>query len=122
MPTGKELLDIIANSKKAIVTAYVDKFKAEPLVKEDLKGSKVTSKTENKELGFTELTFGNGVQAIIKKTDFKNDEILINAYSTGGTSLYSDQDFVPAFFASKIINECGVGNFDNTELEKKLKG
>ena len=122
VPTEKELLDIIAASKKTVVTAYVDKFKAEPLVKEDLKGSKVTSKTENKDLGFTELTFGNGVQAIIKKTDFKNDEILINAYSTGGTSLYSDQDFVPAFFASKIINECGVGNFDNTELEKKLKG
>jgi zinc protease len=122
VPTEKELLDIIAASKKAVITAYVDKFRAEPLVKEDLKGSKVTSKKENKDLGFTELTFGNGVQAIIKKTDFKNDEILINAYSTGGTSLYSDQDFIPAFFASKIINECGVGNFDNTELEKKLKG
>jgi zinc protease len=122
VPTEKELLDIIANSKKAVVTAYVDKFKAEPLVNEDLKGSKVTSKTENKDLGFTELNFGNGVQAIIKKTDFKNDEILIKAYSTGGTSVYSDKDYIPAFFASKIIDESGIGNFDNTELEKKLKG
>lgn len=122
MPSEKDLTDIIASSKKAVLTAYIDKFKAEPLVKEDLTGSKVVSKKENKELGFTELTFGNGVKAIIKKTDFKNDEILINAYSLGGLSLYSDQDYVSAFFASSIINESGIGNFDNTELEKKLKG
>jgi zinc protease len=122
VPTEKQILDIIANSKKAIVTAYVDKFKSEPLIKEDLKGSNVTSKTENKDLGFTELTFGNGVQAIIKKTDFKNDEIQIKSYSTGGTSLYSDQDFISAYYAGRIIDECGVGNFSNTDLDKKLTG
>ena len=122
MPAEKQLTDIIASAKKAVITAYVDKFKTEPLVKEDLKGSKVISKKENKDLGFTELTFGNGVKAIIKKTDFKNDEILIKAYSPGGLSLYPDQDYISAHFASDVINESGVGNFDNTELEKKLKG
>lgn len=122
LPTEQGIKDIIAKSKKEKLTAYVDNFKAEPLVKEDLKGSKIVKKVENKELGYTELTFGNGVQAIIKKTDFKNDEIMISAYSLGGTSLYPDNDFVSAFFASSVINESGVGNFDNTELEKKLKG
>ncbi|HNW88759.1 MAG TPA: insulinase family protein [Bacteroidales bacterium] len=122
MPSEKDLTDIIASSKKAVLTAYIDKFKAEPLVKEDLTGSKVVAKKENKDLGFTELTFGNGVKAIIKKTDFKNDEILVSAYSLGGLSLYPDQDYISAFFASSIINESGIGNFDNTELEKKLKG
>jgi len=122
MPAEKQLTDIIASTKKAVITAYVDKFKTEPLVTEDLKGSKVISKKENKDLGFTELTFGNGVKAIIKKTDFKNDEILIKAYSPGGLSLYPDQDYISAHFASDVINESGVGNFDNTELEKKLKG
>jgi len=122
VPTEKQILDIIASSKKAVVTAYVDKFKAEPLIKEDLKGSKVTSKTENKDLGYTELTFGNGVQAIIKKTDFKNDEILIKSYSTGGSSLYSDQDFMNVYYAARIMDESGIGNFNNTDLDKKLKG
>ncbi|HNW98446.1 MAG TPA: insulinase family protein [Bacteroidales bacterium] len=122
VPTEKQLLNVIAESKKAVVTAYVDKFKAEPLVKDELKGTNVTSKKENKELGYTELTFGNGVTAIIKKTDFKNDEILVKAYSTGGTSLYSDNDYASAYFASSIIDQCGIGNFSNTELEKKLKG
>lgn len=122
IPTEKQILDVIANSKNIVVTPYVDKFNAAPLVSEDLAGTKVTKKTENTELGITELTLGNGVQVIIKKTDFKNDEILVSAYSTGGTSLYSDEDYISAMFAGSIINQSGVGNFDNTELEKKLKG
>jgi zinc protease len=123
MPTEQQLLDVIAESKKTVVTAYVDNFKTDPLVKEgEVKESKVTSKKENTELGYTELTFGNGVQAIIKKTDFKNDEILVNAYSTGGTSLYPDDQYISAMFASSIIDQCGIGDFSNTELEKKLKG
>jgi zinc protease len=123
VPTEQQLLDIIASTKKETITAYVDKFKADPLVKdEDLTGSKVASKTENKELGYTELTLKNGVKVIVKKTDFKNDEILFSGYSLGGTSLYSDQDFVSAYFASSIMDQSGVGSFDNTELEKKLKG
>lgn len=123
VPVEKDLLDIIANVKKTEITAYIDKFKSEPLVKEeDLTGSKVVTKTENKDLGITELTLKNGVKVVIKKTDFKNDEILFSGYSLGGTSLYSDQDYLSAYFSSNIINESGVGNFDNTELEKKLKG
>ncbi|MFH0865572.1 MAG: insulinase family protein [Bacteroidota bacterium] len=122
IPTEKQILDVIANSKSTVVTAYIDKFKTEALITDDLQGTKVTLKNENKDLGITEITFGNGVQAIIKKTDFKNDEILVSAYSTGGTSLYSDADYISAMFASSIIEQSGVGNFDNTELEKKLKG
>lgn len=122
MPTEKQLLDIIAQSKKTEVQAYVDNFKAEPLIKEELSGTKVTSKTENKDLGITELTFGNGVKAIVKKTDFKNNEILFRGYSLGGLSLYPDKDYLTAMYAASIINESGIGNFDNTELEKKLKG
>lgn len=123
VPTEQQLLDIIASTKKEEIAAYVDKFKVDPLVKkEDLPGSKLASKTENKELGYTELTLKNGVKIVIKKTDFKNDEILFSGYSLGGTSLYSDQDFFSAYFASSIMDQSGVGNFDNTELEKKLKG
>ncbi|MEI6124238.1 MAG: insulinase family protein [Bacteroidota bacterium] len=122
LPTEASIKQIIALSKSVKLLAYVDNFKAEPLVKEQLAGAKVVKKTDNKALGFTELTFGNGVQVVIKKTDFKNDEILISSYALGGTSLVSDKDFVSAFFASSVINESGVGSFDNAQLEKKLKG
>jgi zinc protease len=59
---------------------------------------------------------------VLKPTVFKNDEILLSAYSLGGNSLYPDKDFMSANYASQIISMSGAGNFDNIELEKKLKG
>jgi zinc protease len=73
-------------------------------------------------MGFTELTLSNGVVVVLKPTSFKNDEILISAYSPGGHSLVADDEFMSANYASQIIDLSGVGNFDNIELQKKLKG
>ena len=122
VPTKEDILNVIKNSKTTKLEPYVDSFKDEPLLTETLKGSKVVSTKENKEVGFTELTLANGIQVILKPTDFKNDEILVSAYSPGGVSLYPDKDYISAKFASTIIDQSGIGNFDNIQLEKKLKG
>ncbi len=122
VPTKEQVLAIIKNSKTKQLEPYIDNFKTEPLLAEELKGSKVISKKENKEVGFTELTLANGIKVVLKPTDFKNDEILVSAYSPGGHSLYPDQDFISANFSSTIVDQSGIANFDNVQLEKKLKG
>ena len=40
---------------------------------------------------------------ILKPTDFKNDEIVLSAFSPGGTSLYPDSDIMSATLATAII-------------------
>ena len=122
VPTQDEILGIIRDSKTKTLTAYVDNFREEPLVQGTLKPGKITGRKENKELGMTELTLSNGVTVVLKPTKFKNDEILISAYSPGGNSLVPDKDFLSANFATQIIDQSGAGNFDNVELQKKLKG
>ena len=122
IPTEKEVTDVIAKVKKEELTAWVDNFKATPLVEDILKETGITSKIENKELGFTEITFQNGIQVIIKPTDFKNDEILVTSYSPGGTSLCPENDFMSCDYSNAIVSESGAGNFDQNQLEKKLKG
>ncbi|MEI6822910.1 MAG: insulinase family protein [Bacteroidota bacterium] len=122
VPTKEDILNVIKNSKTTKLEPYVDSFKDEPFLTETLKGSKVVSTKENKEVGFTELTLANGILVILKPTDYKNDEILVSAYSPGGISLYPDKDYISAKFASTIIDQSGIGNFDNIQLEKKLKG
>ncbi len=59
---------------------------------------------------------------IKKPTQFKNDQILINGYSFGGTSLASDQDFVSADFAAGVIGSSGIDDFSQAQLDKKLAG
>ncbi len=122
VPTASEVLNIIQQSKTAPLEAYVDNFSTAPLVSGIVQPGKIINRTENKELGFTELKLSNGITVVLKPTSFKNDEILVTAYSLGGHSLVPDQEFMSANYASQVIDMSGIGDFDNIELEKKLKG
>jgi zinc protease len=80
----------------------------------------VTNERTIASLGVTEWTLANGVRVVIKPTDFKNDEVQFSATSPGGLSLVADADLVAAQTTPNIIGESGVGNFDRTQLQKKL--
>jgi zinc protease len=122
VPTESEILDIIKSVKNKQITAYKDNVSDAPILAEQPKETKVTNRLENKDFGFTELSFGNGVRMILKPTDYKNDQILISAYSLGGTSIYPDNDVMSATFATSIIAQSGLGDFDFINLQKKLSG
>ncbi|MGA3013309.1 MAG: insulinase family protein [Bacteroidales bacterium] len=122
VPTENDLLAIIKDSKSVELQPYVDNFKEEPLVKGDLKGSKIISSKEDSQLGYTELKLDNGVIVVLKPTHFKNDEVLLSGYSLGGNSQIPDSIFTSVNYASKVIEMSGTGDFNKVELEKKLKG
>ena len=120
--TEQNVLEIIRASKGEELQPYVDTYREEPLVPGDLHGGDVISEREISALGFSELLLSNGVRVILKSTDFKNDEILVSAYSPGGTSIVEDDSYLSASFAATIIDQSGAGQFTNVELQKKLKG
>ena len=122
VPTEQEVVDIIKSVRSKKVEAYVDSVTDVPLLSEEPVASKVISRIEDSNFGFTELTFANGVRMILKTTDFKNDEILLSAFSPGGTSLYPDNDIMSATLASTIVTQSGLGSYDYTGLQKKLSG
>jgi len=122
VPTQDQLIKILKNSKSAKVEPWIDNFKAEPLITDELTGVKVKSRKEFKNPDYTEVTLNNGIKVVLKPTEFKNDEILFKGYSLGGSSLCADKDFPSANFASTIVDQSGIGNFDNSQLQKKLKG
>lgn len=104
------------------VTPYDDKVSELPLLElEPQAGSVATSKTIE-EIQSTELTLSNGVKVVLKPTNFKNDQILINAFSPGGTSLYSDEDYYSAAQAGNLVNSSGVGQLSTIELQKYMSG
>jgi zinc protease len=73
-----------------------------------------------REAGLTEWKLGNGVQVVLKTTNFKNDELLMTAFSPGGTSLCSDEDFLAADFAENVAQQSGAGLFSRVQLQKFL--
>jgi zinc protease len=121
LPDEKTLLNWIATGGQN-VTAYIDNVSSDPLLAKAPEGTKIAKEETDEAIGTTTLTLGNGLKVILKPTDYRNDQILINGYAFGGTSLASDDDFTSANLASPIIGSSGIAQFNQGMLDKKLAG
>lgn len=121
LPGEQTLLSWIGSAGSG-VKAYVDDVSDKPLLDKAPAPGKIVSEKKESEIGTTELTLSNGVKVFLKPTDFKNDQILINAYSPGGSSLVSDADYISASFADQVIGSSGVGPYTEIQLGKQLSG
>ncbi|MBP9587043.1 MAG: insulinase family protein [Bacteroides sp.] len=122
IPSKEEILKTINEVKAEKLTAYVDKVSSEPLMAQKPKGGKIVSEKENKLFGTTELTLSNGVKVILKKTDFKADEIQMKGSSLGGNSLFPDSEIINIKELNSVAAVGGLGNFSRVDLEKVLAG
>jgi len=122
IPTEAEVLKMYKDAGTKTVAAYVDKVSDKPLISELPAQGKVAKKAKNKDLGYETWTLKNGVKVVIKTTDFKDDEILFEAKSFGGYSLYEQKDDISAKYAADIAIESGLGDFDKAELQKFMSG
>ena len=121
-PTPESIKKAIDSVHGEQLTAWVDNVKNEPLIKEMPKKGSIISEKENAALGYKELTLSNGARVLLKKTDFKDDEVVMSATSKGGSSLLPESDLVNAKVYNMVIGFSGLGNFSSTELEKALAG
>ena len=121
-PTEQELADIVKQVRSEKLEAYVDNVKQEPLIAQLPKAGKIKSTIEDKKLGFKTLTLSNGAKVVLKKTDFKNDEIKFSATANVGYSAFNKSDNIQAFMGSMLLNASGLGKFSSNDLEKALAG
>lgn len=123
-PTQEEVTALLKGMKDLKLEAYVDKVSNEPLMKEVPQGGKIIAEKTDAIFGTTELTLSNGVKVYLKKTDFKADQVLMRAYSAGGSSLFDNKDAL--LFNEVIMNSVaaagGLGNFSQVDLDKVLAG
>jgi zinc protease len=82
----------------------------------------ITSRRILEEAQAQEWILSNGVRVVLKKTDFKENEILFSAMSPGGISLAENENYLTASFASQVILQSGVGPFSKQNLERVLAG
>ena len=123
-PTEAEMAQAIQNVRTEQLEAYVDNAKNEPIMdpKKMPKKGKIKKEKTNSLFGYKELTLSNGARVILKKTDFKDDEIRFRASSRGGKGLYGAADYANLKMFDVAVRTSGLGNFSNTELTKALYG
>ena len=122
VPTEQEVLKIYNRARTNKYAAWVDNYKDEPLFEKQLAAVTPKLTKTNTVLDYKEYTCPNGVKFIVKKTDLKDDEIQMNSFAWGGTSLYSDAEYYMASTTAGFIDDAGIAQFSSTQLSKKLKG
>ncbi len=120
-PTEEELLAAVHAAQQMELEAYEDNAKNEPLIPVLPERGKIVGEEEGM-YGTTILTLSNGAKVIYKQTDFKDNEIIMNAYSPGGSSRYGAEDKYTLAMESALVGASGLGEFTSTELQKALAG
>ncbi|MEP6675294.1 MAG: insulinase family protein [Ferruginibacter sp.] len=122
LPDSAALIQLVSAVEKSDVKPYEEKAVTTNLISKEPKAGKITAKKTDAALGTTELTLSNGVTVILKKTDFKNDEVLLSGSRFGGTNEYDLKDKYNANYAVPVAAAMGFGQFTPTDLKKALAG
>ena len=121
MPSEEALLAVLTGVADMEITAYEETVIDQPLLAEIPEGSTVVGTREFAE-DIVEWELGNGVRVALKPTDFREDQVLFQGFSPGGTSLASDEEWIPASSATVLLQGGGLGPFNTTDLRRVLTG
>lgn len=123
IPTEAELISILDDVKDdKTIKPYSEEKLATSLITQLPKAGSIVSEATNEVTGITEMTLSNGAKLYLKPTDFKNDEIRLNAFSFGGVSLYNPSDVMTVQMTGQVMSLMGLGEFNAIDLNKFMTG
>ncbi|MCM1108759.1 MAG: insulinase family protein [Clostridium sp.] len=121
VPTEAELLGWVKAAQQIDLGPYVDNVRNEPLIATLPQPGRIV-RTAAGPFGSELLTLSNGVRVYLKPTDYKDNEVRMQAYSPGGAGLYGLDDDVNLKVFDEVIGSSGLGSFTRLELQKALAG
>lgn len=120
-PSEQEVLTVL-NQAGTDIKPYEDGAVVTSLLRKEVKPGSIVKKESNAKLGTTTLYLSNGAKVTYKKTDFKNDEVLMEAVSFGGSNLYSNDDIKKVQFANGALSEAGFSGLKKNDINKFMSG
>jgi zinc protease len=122
VPTEADLRTALAVAEEAPISPWNDQTTTKSLIDKLPEPARVETRRELSDIGVTVVKFSNGVEAWLKPTDFKNDQILFSMYSLGGASLVPQDDYLQARFATQYVGLSGLNGIRALDLDKLLAG
>ncbi len=122
LPTEAQMMEALAAVDAEDIAPFVDEVKAEPLIPALPAPGTVTKKENLEKWGAEKWTLSNGATVIVKKTDFKADEILMDAQALGGTSVFPDEYSASLKFYPMALQQHGLGDYTYKDMQKYLQG
>lgn len=119
---NEELLEVLDSLESREIEPWEDEVAEGPLVADPPSSGRITERSIVSGTDIEEWSLSNGARVLIKKTDFRADEVLFRAISEGGASLAEDEDYLSAQFAVDAVSQGGLGEFSAVDLQKILAG
>ncbi|PWT71150.1 MAG: peptidase M16 [Bacteroidetes bacterium] len=122
LPGNQQLLAMFSAAHQLPTFRYHEKSVASSLLDKVPQTGKIISDSYNAFLGTLDLGFDNGITVTLRPTDFKNDEIKMDAWRWGGYRNYPLEDKENATYAAQIVGAMGVKDLSPVDLTKFLSG
>src|SRR5262245_30013065 len=122
VPTEADLKGALASAASTAVTTWTDTTTTRELVEHKPEPAAIAATRKVDAVGLTIVKFANGVEAWLKPTDFKNDQVVFSMQAKGGMSLAAPADFVEAQFATSYVNISGAAGMKAVDVQKQLAG
>jgi zinc protease len=122
VPTEQELRAAVASADAVAVTAWNDTASGAALMARLPDSGTVMGRREMPELGVTIVQLSNGIEAWLKPTDFKNDQVIFSMIASGGSSLAPPEKFIEAQLATGQEELSGAGGHRAVDLPKLTAG
>lgn len=122
LPSNNELSALITKAHQQPVKAYTEKAVASSLMDNLPAAGKITETNTNQTLGTTDITLSNGITITLKPTDFKNDQIIMDAWRLGGSHNFGLANKENAENAAQLVQTMGVKDMSPVDLRKFLSG
>ncbi len=122
LPGNTGLLDLLAEARKAPITPYTEQVISNTLLQQVPIAGHIVQETNNKALKTKFLMFSNGISVTLKPTDFKNDDIQMDAWRYGGSHNFGLANRQNAKYAAQIVRSMGIQGFSKTDLDKFMSG
>ena len=120
--TEAELRQAFERAQLVDVEPYVDRVVADQILPVVPAPGEVVSERELELDGAFAWTMSNGAQVIVYPTEHRADQVLMAAFSPGGTSAVELDRYRSAQYATTFTEQMGYGDFSPPDLERALAG
>ncbi len=120
-PTKEEMMALYHRVEAEDIAPYVDQVTNLPFLPKEPVPGKIVSETTDAD-GLIHLELSNGAKVIVMKTDYKKEEILMQAMAHGGASLYTPEQYRLVQLLNMTTQVMGWGNYNLADMEKKFIG
>jgi zinc protease len=122
LPSGDGLIAGLNQARQLPIAVYREKEIGHSLMSQLPEAGTIARQSEDKLLGTINLTLSNGISVTLKPTNFKNDDVRMDAWRWGGFHKYPVADKYNGMTAGPIVMAMGIEGFTKTELDKFLAG